>query len=42
MDHVCPIDEDYSIEKLGFEEALLEMQNLIDGGLMSHPPKSKL
>jgi hypothetical protein len=21
---VCPIDEDYSIEKLGFEEALLE------------------
>ena len=24
MDHVCPIDEDYSIEKLGFEEALLE------------------
>jgi hypothetical protein len=21
---VCPIDEDYSIEKIGFEEALLE------------------
>ncbi len=21
---MCPIDEDYSIEKLGFEEALLE------------------
>lgn len=31
-------------EKLSqlLEEALLEMQNLIDGGLMSHPPKSKL
>jgi hypothetical protein len=24
VDHVSPIDEDYSIEKLGFEEALLE------------------